>query len=81
MLYYKGYRALDMDTGDELQIVPGTNGHVRVLLEAGYAGTVHAWYAGMWYWRVFEGISLLTVIALCAAAYGNSRRKKQIGLC
>ncbi len=73
MLYYKGYRALDMDTGDELQVVSGDNGHVRVLLQAGFTGTVHAWYAGMRYWRVFEGISLLTVIALSAAVYGYSR--------
>ncbi|MCD8131573.1 MAG: hypothetical protein LUE16_09930 [Lachnospiraceae bacterium] len=56
--------AVDGAAGEELSVESGTGGHVRVLLEAGYTGLVHAWYAGMWYWEVFELISLLTAAGL-----------------
>ncbi len=62
MLYYKGYRAEDMATGESFEAFPGVNGDVTVSLPAGYCGTLHVWYAGMWYWHIAEAVSLLTVI-------------------
>lgn len=64
MLYYKGYQAKDLDSGKQLPVCVGENGHVRVLLEGGYQGTVRTWYAGMWYWRVAEIVSAVTVLGM-----------------
>lgn len=64
MLCYKGYRAQDMDTGERFEIQAGTNQEVRVSLPAGYSGNLHVWYAGMWYWRVAEGVSILFFILI-----------------
>ncbi len=62
MLYYKGYRAKESESGESLAVVKGDNGDVRVLLPEGFAGTVRVWYAGMWYWRLAEAVSMLTGI-------------------
>lgn len=59
MLLYKGYRAEDTETGQSFEVTAGDNHVVRVLLPAGYSGRVHTWYAGMWYWRTAEAVSLL----------------------
>lgn len=64
MLLYKGYRAQDTETGERFEVTAGDNHVVRVLLPAGYSGTVHTWYAGMWYWRVAEIVSLLFAILI-----------------
>lgn len=64
MLCYKGYRAQDMDTGERFEIQAGTDQEVRVSLPAGYSGNLHVWYAGMWYWRVAEGVSILFLILI-----------------
>lgn len=76
MYYYKGYRAQDAQTGAELPVESGENAHVRVLLEPGYEGTVHVWYAGMWYWRAAEAVSLLFAVGLC----GGAVRKRRLSL-
>lgn len=64
MLCYKGYRAQDMDTRERFEIQAGTDQEVRVSLPAGYSGNLHVWYAGMWYWRVAEGVSILFLILI-----------------
>ena len=64
MLCYKGYRAQDAETGERFAVQAGNNQEVRVLLPAGYSGALHVWYAGMWYWRVAEGVSLLSFILI-----------------
>ncbi len=74
MLYYKGYQAEDMETGEKLTVSSGTNGHVRVLLESGYEGNVHAWYAGMWYWRVAEIVSIVFIAAMSGFVWWKYRK-------
>lgn len=66
MLCYKGYRAKDTETGESFEVVPGNNYEVRVLLPAGYRGTLRVWYAGMWYWRLAEAVSLVCFLAIAA---------------
>ncbi len=58
LLYYKGYHAQVMDTGEALPVLKGDNSDVRVLLPAGFQGEIRVWYGGMWYWRVAEGLSV-----------------------
>ena len=38
------------------------NGGLKVMIPAKYEGTVSIRYAGMWYWRVAEVISLISFI-------------------
>lgn len=58
LLYYKGYRAENTDTGEALSAVKGDNGDVRLLLPEHFQGSIRVWYAGMWYWHVAEILSL-----------------------
>ncbi len=59
MLNFPGYRAVDED-GNELDIVDGNNNVVRVLLA--YNSTeVDVFYGGLWYFRVAEIVSVVTL--------------------
>lgn len=77
LLYYKGYRARDVQTGENFETLMGTNGDVLVMLPAGYEGIVRTWYAGMWYWRAAQVISALTALSLAAIwIFRIGKRKK-----
>lgn len=78
MLLYKGYRAQDVETGELFEIQAGTNNDVRVLLPAGYSGTLHVWYAGMWYWHAAEFVSLAAAAAILVLFVKKRRLKKAI---
>lgn len=62
MLYYKGYRARDIDSGKMLSVDKGENYDVRVMIPAGFQGNIRVWYAGMWYWRAAEAASVIAGI-------------------
>ena len=47
---------------------------VRVLLPEGYNGTLHVWYAGMWYWRVAELVSLAAALAVIVSGVKKRMR-------
>lgn len=67
---YDGYRAaLD---GEEIAWTLGKNNRLTVSIGAGKAGTLRVWFAGKTAWRVADGISLLTLAALCIC--GRRRR-------
>ena len=58
MLYYKGYRAVAADTAESFQTVKGDNYDVRVMIPSNFQGNIRVWYAGMWYWRLAEAVSV-----------------------
>lgn len=60
-LYYKGYRAVG--DGQKLKVQAGDLGLTRVIVPAGFNGSVLVSYAEPWYWRVYEVISILALIA------------------
>lgn len=62
LLYYKGYRAFDMDTGEALEVYAGENNTVHVKVPAGYEGIIRTAFVSPWYWRLAEVLSL----AFCA---------------
>lgn len=64
MLYYKGYSAKDMGTGETFETFADADGDVMVKLSDGYEGTLRVWYAGMWYWRAAEAVSALTALGI-----------------
>lgn len=57
LLGYSGYRALDKD-GNNFMLAKTLNGILAVLVPAGYRGTIAVYFAGFWYWRAAEIISL-----------------------
>lgn len=62
---YDGYRAALND--EEITWTLGENNRLTVPLEAGMQGTLRIDFAGKTAWRIADGVSLLTVLALCAA--------------
>lgn len=78
LLYYRGYQARDMETGENLPVVDGENHVVRVELPAGYSGTTYTSFVSPWYWRVSEVVTLLSWCAgfvYCLKQYGGKRLK------
>lgn len=71
LLYYPGYSAKD-DNGNKLLIKKGNNNVLRVKLENG-ANSIKIRYGGFWYFKIADIISLLTVIACAALAYGKRK--------
>lgn len=67
LLYYKGYRAYDQNTGEELDLYSGENFAVTVKLPAGYEGTVAVRFQPPWYWRAGEAVSAITLAAMITA--------------
>lgn len=74
LLYYKGYRAWDRDTGERLTVYPGENNTVHVSVPAGYEGTIRTTFVSPWYWRLAEAVSLASGIGL-ALWYWAGRKK------
>lgn len=74
LLYYKGYRAYDADTGEELEVYDGDNHTVHVKVPEGYEGTVRTTFVSPWYWRLAEAVSLISGIGL-AVWYHLARRR------
>ncbi len=67
LVYYKGYGAYDLNTGERLNVYDGTNHVVGVAVPAGYGGTLRVTFQSPWYWRVAEGISVVSFVGLLGA--------------
>lgn len=57
LLGYPGYRAVDKD-GKDFILTKNLKGMLTVLVPAGYEGAIEVFFAGFWYWRAAEIISL-----------------------
>lgn len=64
VLHYDNYRAYDSNTGEMLKINTGDNNCIAIEIPSGYEGKITVQYHPRMIWRICEGISLLTVIAL-----------------
>ncbi len=64
LILYKGYNAVDINTGESFELCKGDNGHIRVMLPTGYEGAVRVWYSPMWYWHIAEAVSVCFWIAV-----------------
>lgn len=80
LLYYKGYQAQDVDTGEPLTVYPGNNNLVSVSVPAGFQGTVSARFVSPWYWRAAELLSVLTFVVLFLAVMRGKKieRKREV---
>ena len=70
LLYYKGYRAKESG-GGILPVVCGENNVVRVLVPSGFQGIIEVDFAGFWYWRAAEVISLVMAVRLICLSVGK----------
>jgi len=78
LLYYIGYQARDIETNAHMEIVLGDGNIMRVLLPAGYKGTVEIDFVGTWYWHLAEFISLLSVAFLLVYYFINRRKSRNV---
>ena len=77
IIYYRDYMAKDMNSGNSLKIEEGEYGRLRVVLPAGYQGDVHIRYDAPWYWRIYESISLISVVLPVVMIMKGKHRKKR----
>lgn len=66
LLHYYGYRAYAGDENEQLQVCKGDNNVVRVMIPSGCNTQVVVRFVSPWYWRIAEGISILSVIWILA---------------
>lgn len=64
LIYYKGYKACNVETGENLPIEIGTNNTVRVKVSAGSSQYITVSFAEPVSWRIAELISALSLAAL-----------------
>lgn len=57
LLYYRGYQARDMETGEIFAVSDGDNHVVRVEIPAGYQGMFYTSFVSPWYWRAAEAVT------------------------
>lgn len=60
LLYYRGYRAVDTNTGEQFAVSDGENHVVRVEVPGGYQGIVYTSFVSPWYWRAAEFVTLMS---------------------
>lgn len=75
LLLYKGYQAVDVTSGQEMELCAGVNNVIRVLIPAGYRGTLKINFESPVYWRISELISVLTIAVLLVVGLRYRRKK------
>lgn len=78
LLLYKGYQAINVDTGQKMQVCAGENNLVRVLIPAGFEGEINVNFRSPVYWRISELVSLAAVTVLLIM--GWRRRWRSVGV-
>ncbi len=74
LLLYRGYRAVDKNTGEHLDLTYGENNTVRVQIPGEYMGEVTVSFAPPLYWRISEWITYLVYGAMIVGCF--VKRKK-----
>lgn len=77
LLYYRGYAAEDIVTGNKLKVEKSELCKVRVIVPAGFEGEISLNYQEYWYWRAAEIIALLSMAAIVYTCFAQ----KNIKLC
>lgn len=75
LLFYKGYQAVT-DSGEKLEIRPGTSYRISVSIPAGFSGRIRVAFKEPGCWRTCEAVSLLTLVVLVLRAVGLRVRHK-----
>lgn len=75
-LPYRGYHCYDSGTGEELEVQLTVPGKVRVMVPAGYDGTLLVRFEEPWYWRASEAVSLVTLAVWLLWRAGKSKHRR-----
>lgn len=73
-LDYKGYRAINKETGEQLSLVSDEQHVLSVVLPGNFRGEVEVAFHQPWYWRAAELLSLVVLLVL----FHKARWKAQI---
>ena len=72
IFHYAHYQAED-ETGHAFVISDGENHRICLTIPAGYSGTIRIWYQAPRYWRIFELISLVSLLWTIGYALYNRK--------
>lgn len=75
IIYYKGYRSADCESGTRLNTSKAEHAFTRVELPAGYNGTFRVWYSEPGYWRVYEAVSVISILGYIVYRLLNRKKK------
>ncbi len=81
LLYYKGYQAMDMGTGESISLMADDSNILCVAVPAAYSGTILVRFVSPWYWRAAEVLSVLTFLMLAAGVTWSRKRERNGDLC
>lgn len=75
LLYYRGYKAYDIDTGQGFRLMKsGSSARLSLYVESGYEGNIKICYAGKDSWHVAEAVSLITFICIIILIVRNKKQ-------
>ncbi len=81
LLYYKGYQATDLETGESIPLMADDDNILCVAVPAGYQGTILVQFVSPWYWRAAEVVSALTFLMLAVCVAWSRKRERNGELC
>lgn len=77
LLYYKGYKAVDKNTKEELDVFLGGNSVVTVKVPPLYKGEVYVSFVSPWYWRLAELTSFVTFVVFVVVYILRRKRSEK----
>lgn len=78
LLNYKGYKAWDENSGEQIRFTVGERSEIRLLIPAGYEGTIETDFKGMWYWKLADWISRVSLIGAVLWIVLSVRKTKKV---
>lgn len=77
LLYYRGYKAVNTDTGEKIDIHnSASSARVSIIVPAGFDSNVRVYYAGKLSWHIAEVVSVITFILIVVYGASSGRRGK-----
>ena len=78
LLYYRGYKAVDVNTGEKLTLHNSTSSaRLSIIVPAGYDSDVRIYYAGKTSWHIAEAVSLLAMIYIIWFSAKSAKEKRR----
>lgn len=74
LLYYRGYEAIDINSGNHLFLEKGDNNRIKITVPAGFSGDVSIAFSEPWYWRMAEIVSATFIIFLIVSTIFHKKR-------
>ena len=77
LLYYIGYKAVDINTGKEFNVFKsGSNARLCFVVENGYEGDIKVYYAGKTSWHIAEIVSIVIFLSIVGYAVYPIAKKR-----